>query len=165
MKIGKCRSLILFLSTVFIYPVLAEKDCNDIPIFKRHLELTACDLEKRIDDELQELTDVKIISFTPSPIENSISYINYIFNYANNKRGVLRFSGNHKGKEVKLRCEPLHAWDDAKERNYFHISIQNCENRNFEIKKTLIFRYSTDIIKENWKRRMRPKSNRKTEIK
>ena len=59
-------SLILALSLFWIHPAWAKeepKDCADIPIFEKFIELSACDLERQMEDLLQELTDIKITEF------------------------------------------------------------------------------------------------------
>ena len=143
MKIIKHKiSLILVLSTVCIFPALAkaEKDCNDIPIFKRHLELTACDLEKWIDSQLQDLTDVKIIWFRYKPIDNFLTSEYSI-------EGVLQFSANYEGEEIQLRCSTVHAWRTITN-EHFNISAHYCSNRDFNIPKILTYTYHVSIIKD-----------------
>ena len=142
--------LAISLSLFSIYPTFA-KDCTDIPIFKQHLELDACNLERRIDNRFEELTDVKIIRFRYRPYDQFVA--RRILK--KDQLGLLVFSAKYKGKTLNFKCSGTYIWHDNEHfsKGYFYLTMHHCGRRNIVFggdNNPILFLYPIDVAKENW---------------
>ena len=121
------------------------KNCEDIPIFKRHIQLSACQLEQQIDDKLKSVSDVRIKSFRYRPLSHTKS----------RRVGLLRISAiiNSSGVKTNLRCEYVNIKkaDDTTLNNNptVQLYINKCKNRNWKTG-YMFFYYPLDIITKEW---------------
>ena len=142
MKTSKCMKMIWVFSfgLGLICPTFAgEKDCADIAIFKRHIDLTACDLEKQIGDQLSEVTDIKITKFRYKVVPNAL----YITKNTNYRLGALRFSGNHESGEINVQCR-LWLWQYP-----FYMTADSCRSGNKRLV-NMEFYFPLSIVKDDW---------------
>ena len=131
--------LILTMCIFWIYPALA-KDCADIPIFKKFIELSACELERRLEYTLKDLTDIKITKFRRRRLAD-IKRVKY---------GLLRFSGSYQGETIHLRCNRVRIYEENQD---LVIKISNCKNKNYRLlgeKKSIELAYPIAITKRHW---------------
>ena len=150
MKIGKYVTIIgvFAFSLISICPTFAggtaetteAEDCADMFIFNRLTNVTACDLEKMIDDAIVNLTDVKITKF---------SY--RLSNGFYDATGKLHFSANYNGDRVLLKCKKLRLYigGSSSYRKTFSIYAgDNCRKGNITIPSSEIdFDFPVSMLK------------------
>ena len=148
MKIGKYKTLLIFSQflAIWAFPVLShEEECKGIPIFKRHISLNSCDLEKSIDDTLNDLDGVKITSFS--------------YRYCDVERalrmcGVMLIKGMHlNAVKRKFRCAvklvPHKVQYEGSKEDHIRIEVDDCQNRLMTTNK-MQFHYPVHSIADGW---------------
>ncbi|MCY4523990.1 MAG: hypothetical protein OXB84_04550 [Halobacteriovoraceae bacterium] len=119
--------MFLFIPLIFILStsVQAKVDCNDIDIFKRHIDLSACDLEERIDQGSNAISNVKITRFRYAVVRNTLNLTRRF------KMGVLRFTADYDGARINFKCNTFTA---NKTSQGIRLQANHCKGKNYCVK-------------------------------
>ena len=133
------------------YRSLASECENDIMIFNRHIELSACLLEDQIDEKLQSVSDVKITKFRYRPFMHN----------EDSRIGLIRFSAvrNNDGSEIHMLCDfvSLKIMKSMKlisDELKVSLGLLGCYDNTWETDH-MLFQYPVDIIKNRWEKRQK----------
>ena len=125
-------SAILFIGISWVYitsyyssrSIASDENCNEIEIFKRHLEgLSACEFGKKIEEKLSLLSDIKIIDFRYRVLAGFFKQMAHPI-LRSNTLGRFNLAANKDGIEIILACH-AHLY-----KSKVRINIE-CENVNF----------------------------------
>ncbi|MCY4524282.1 MAG: hypothetical protein OXB84_06050 [Halobacteriovoraceae bacterium] len=116
--------------------IASDTDCNDIEIFQEDLELSACELEEKIDETLHSLSDVKITHFRYGYIIGFLKTISEPF-YREFKKAIHGKLDFHANKTVvfhggERRIEFICAVNSDEAQNEHSVIIDfKCYNKDF----------------------------------